>query len=63
MQAQLKNTYNKDETEKLIDLKQKPMQDSLDRNTKAVEEMTKLLTEVRLELAGAHSHGKDSAGS
>lgn len=63
MTAQLNDTYSKEGTEKLIDLKQKPMQESLDRNTRATEEMTKLLTEVRIELARTRSHGEEKSGS
>lgn len=59
MSAALQETYTKHETKEQIELRQKPLQDSLDRNTKACEAMMKLLDEVRLELAERRGSGKE----
>jgi hypothetical protein len=46
----LENIYSKDETKEMIDLKQQPMKDALDRNNEVCTELTRAIIELRLEL-------------
>lgn len=59
MNAILQETYSKAETKEQIELRQKPMQDALDRNTEVCNELAKVLTELRLELAREKGNGKE----
>lgn len=51
MEAQLDKVYTKEETEKLIDLKQKPVIDALNRNTDATTDLAKAVNDLRVDLA------------
>lgn len=42
----INNTYTKLETEHLIDLKNQPLKESLDRNTAALDKLNDTMTEV-----------------
>lgn len=51
MAKELKNIYNKEETQKMIDLKQAPINDALSRNTEVCGDLAKALVDLRVELA------------
>lgn len=66
MNVQLRDTYTKDEAKEMIDLKQKPMQDAIERQTQVCSDLTKAITELRLELARTRkgdNDGKAGTGS
>ena len=44
------NMYDKTEVKEIIDLKNKPIIDAVDRNTKSQEELAKAISELRQEL-------------
>lgn len=45
------DTYTKAETKEMIDLKNKPIQDSLDRNSEVCDELAKALHQLEVTLA------------
>jgi len=51
MAAKLDDTYSKSETKEMIDLKNKPIQDTLERNTQVSHELAKAIQELKIELA------------
>lgn len=53
MQDRLENTYTKAEVKELIDLKNQPIIDAVERNTKSQMELSKAIQELRDEL---HKH-------
>ena len=55
LEERISNVYTKGETKEIIDLKNKPIIDAVDRNTKAQEDLALAIKELRLEMVhGLH---------
>lgn len=54
MQDKLEDTYHKSEVKELIDLKNQPIIDAVERNTKSQDELAKAFQELRDELHRIH---------
>lgn len=67
MGARLDDTFTKAESKEMIDLKQQPLREALDRNSEVCHELVKTLTELRLEMArmraGSSDGDKERTGS
>ncbi len=50
MQDKLEDTYQKSEVKELIDLKNQPIIDAVERNTKSQDDLAKAIQELREEL-------------
>lgn len=50
IEDRVSNVFTKTETKEIIDLKNKPIIDAVDRNTKAQEELAQAIKELRAEL-------------
>lgn len=50
MENKLEQVFTKDETKEFIDLKNQPIIDAVDRNTKAQEELAHAVQDLRKEL-------------
>lgn len=57
MAAQLDDTYNKSETKEMIDLKNQPIKDSLDRNTEVTHELATAIKRLEIAIAQMDNRG------
>jgi hypothetical protein len=51
MQARQDDTYSKTETKEMIDLKNQPIKDSLDRNTEVTHELATAIKQLEIVIA------------